>query len=160
MSKTAEDVVIKIVEAIETNDTAALKTTLNLVFGNIAALQKEHSALKAELNELKKQKQSDYVTVRLTVPSTVADPALKDAKGQPTLGIKHMTTAGHEERLDQIQKQAADKAGVFDGTAYLAAGEGVGAGEDKGVGVGEDQCEGKLMSLTAPHTWPQDATNS
>ena len=65
--------------------------------------------------------------MRLTVPSTVADPDDTDANGQPALGIKHMTKAGHEQRLDRIQKQAADKAGVFAGTAYLAA------GEDEGV---------------------------
>ena len=106
VSKTAEDVVIQIVEAIQTNDTTALKTTLNHVFGNIAALQKEHTALKAELDELKKQKQSDTATVRLTVPSTVEHPDLKDDQGRPALGIKTLTEKEHEERLDQIQKQA------------------------------------------------------
>ena len=120
VSKAAEDVVIKIVDAIQNSDTAALKTTLNSVFSNMtafrkehaalqkehAALQKDHAVLKAELNELKKKtnKQSDSATVRLTVPSTVADPDDKDANGQAALGIKHMTTVGHEERLDQIQK--------------------------------------------------------
>ena len=137
MSTAAEDVVIKIVDAIKSNDTAALQTTLNSVFSSIAALQEEHTAsiaalqeehtaLKAELNQLKKQQQPDVATVRLTVPSTVADQDLTDAKGQAALGVKHMTDAGHDARLHQLQEQAADQAGVFDGTAYLAAGEGVG----------------------------------
>ena len=140
VSKTAEDAVMKIVDAIQKNDTTALKTTLDRVFNNIAALQeehssniatlqkehaalqKEHAALQSKVNALKPKKKTDSATVRLTVPSTVADPDVKDSGGRPTLGIKHMTEAGHEDRLDQIQKQAADKADVFDGTAYLAAG--------------------------------------
>ena len=86
------------------------------------------------ITQLQEAKKSNYATVRLTVPSTVADPAITNAKGEATLGIKHMTTAEHDERLDWIQKQAADNAGVFAGTAYRAAGEGDGGvGWDKQV---------------------------
>ena len=128
-STAAEDIVAKIVNAIQKNDGSALKTTLNVVFNNVLNMQKEHAALKEEHDALKKRHaalaqklQSDTATVRLTVPSTVADPAITNAKGEATLGIKHMTTAEHDERLDWIQKQAADNAGVFAGTAYRIPG--------------------------------------
>ncbi len=156
-STAAEDIVAKIVDAIQKNDGSALKTTLDVVFNNVSNIQKEHAALKEahtalqeehtalqedhtavkeELQKIQQKLQSDTATVRLTVPSTVADPAIKNAKGEATLGIKHMTTAEHDERLDWIQKQAADNAGVFAGTAYRAAGEGDGGGVrgDKQVG--------------------------
>ena len=135
-STAAEDIVAKIVNAIQKNDGSALKTTLNVVFNNVLNMQKEHAALKEEHGALKEEHdalkkrhaalaqklQSDTATVRLTVPSTVADPAITNAKGEATLGIKHMTTEEHDERLDWIQKQAADNAGVFAGTAYRIPG--------------------------------------
>ena len=153
-STAAEDIVAKIVNAIQKNDGSALKTTLNVVFNNVSNMQKEHATLKEEhavlqvdhtavkeqLENLRQKLQSDTATVRLTVPSTVADPAIKNAKGEATLGIKHMTTAEHDERLDWIQKQAADNAGVFAGTAYRAAGEGDGGGVGGDTNVGRCRC--------------------